>query len=166
MAAPKGNSFWLLRAKHGRDKLFTSPELLWEAACDYFRSVDDNPMTSEDWVGGAGKKVTRKHKRPYTIAGFCLFVDTAVGWWNEFKRRDEAKEFSAVISAIEQTMYAQKFEGAVTGLFNANIISRDLGLADKREEKNETTVSGAVTVEIKNSGIKLAGKESDVDTTR
>ena len=26
MAAPKGNQFWMLRSKHGRDKLFATPE--------------------------------------------------------------------------------------------------------------------------------------------
>ena len=29
MAAPKGNQFWMLRSKHGRDKLFATPEALW-----------------------------------------------------------------------------------------------------------------------------------------
>lgn len=28
MGAPKGNQFWKLRSKHGRDKLFSSPEIL------------------------------------------------------------------------------------------------------------------------------------------
>lgn len=28
MAAPKGNQFWMLRSKHGRDKLFATPEAL------------------------------------------------------------------------------------------------------------------------------------------
>ena len=37
MAAPKGNQFWMLRSKHGRDKLFATPEALWEAACEYFQ---------------------------------------------------------------------------------------------------------------------------------
>ena len=29
MAASKNNQFWKLRSKHGRDILFSSPELLW-----------------------------------------------------------------------------------------------------------------------------------------
>ena len=43
MAAPKGNQFWMLRSKHGRDKLFATPEALWEAACEYFQWCDENP---------------------------------------------------------------------------------------------------------------------------
>ena len=41
MAAPKGNQFWMLRSKHGRDKLFATPEALWEAACEYFQWCDE-----------------------------------------------------------------------------------------------------------------------------
>ena len=32
-------------------------------------------------------------------------------------------------------MFEQKFAGAAVGLFNANIIARDLGLTDKQEIK-------------------------------
>lgn len=47
MAAPTGNKFWMLRSKHGRDKLFSTPELLWEAACEYFQWCDENPWLSK-----------------------------------------------------------------------------------------------------------------------
>ncbi len=40
-------------------------------------------------------------------------------------------EFSEVITRVEQIIYIQKFEGATVNAFNANIISRELGLADK-----------------------------------
>ena len=44
MAAPKGNSFWKQRTKHGRDKIFANADLMWEAACEYFQWVEDNPL--------------------------------------------------------------------------------------------------------------------------
>ena len=34
MAANLGNQFWKNRSKHGRDKLFATPDLLWQAASD------------------------------------------------------------------------------------------------------------------------------------
>jgi hypothetical protein len=46
MGAPKGNEFWKMRSKHGRDALFASPELLWESACEYFEWCNDNPIVS------------------------------------------------------------------------------------------------------------------------
>lgn len=166
MPAPKGNQFWKMRSTHGRDKLFASPELLWGAACEYFEWVDENPLIEVDYVGSHAVECERKHPRPYTIHAFLLYIDAHVGYWSEFKRNNTDKDFSVVIHRVEQTIYNQKFEGAAAGLFNANIISRDLGLADKQEQKQDTTISGAVTVEIKNSGVKLAGRESDVEAGR
>lgn len=42
-----GNQFWKRRSKHGRDKLFKTPDVLWEAACEYFQWCDDNPLLEE-----------------------------------------------------------------------------------------------------------------------
>lgn len=50
MPAPEGNQFWKLRSKHGRDKLFATPELLWEEACNYFEWCDENPIITHDVV--------------------------------------------------------------------------------------------------------------------
>ena len=44
MAAPKGNQFWKARATHGRGKIFSSPKQLWDASCEYFQWVSDNPL--------------------------------------------------------------------------------------------------------------------------
>ena len=40
-----------------------------------------------------------------------------------------------IITRIREAIYQQKFEGASVGAFNANIIARDLGLADKQDVK-------------------------------
>jgi len=44
MAATQGNRWWELRTKHGRDKIFATPEIMWEAACEYFEYCEDNPL--------------------------------------------------------------------------------------------------------------------------
>jgi len=130
--APKGNQFWMLRSKHGRDKLFASPELLWKAAQEYFKHTDKRKWVKKDWVGKDALKVERETETPYTISGMCLYFDCSREWWNEFKN-SKHEDFIQVITRIEQIIYTQKFEGAVVGAFNANIISRDLGLIDKSE---------------------------------
>ena len=43
-AAHVGNQFWKARSKHGRDRLFASADLLWEACCEYFEWVEANPL--------------------------------------------------------------------------------------------------------------------------
>ena len=52
-----------------------------------------------------------------------------------FAPRAKVSIFIEIIRAIDKIMFAQKFEGAASGAFNANIIARDLGLTDKSELK-------------------------------
>lgn len=132
MAAHVGNQYWKQRSKHGRDKLFESPELLWEAAVEYFELTNGRKWVKKDWVGKDAVEVDRETETPYTLAGMCLYFDCSREWWNSFKRADH-KDFSQVITRIENIMHQQKFEGAAVGAFNANIIARDLGLTDKSD---------------------------------
>lgn len=50
-------------------------------------------------------------------------------------------EWSLIIARIEDVIHSQKLEGAAVGQYNHNIITRDLGLAEKSE------VSGKMTLE-------------------
>ena len=152
MAAPAGNQFWKLRSKHGRDHLFASPELLWTACCEYFQWCDENPWTKKDWVGKDGDEVERPTQRPYTLSGLCLYLDCSSSYFREFKRHC-TKDFLTVVTRIEETIYTMKFEGAVVGAFNANIIARDLGLVDKKE----TELSGS----IETKKLKIGYKKKD-----
>lgn len=135
MAAPTGNKFWELRSKHGRNKLFETPELMWEAACEYFQWCDDHPWEKKDWVGQLAEEIQREFKRPYTMQGLCNYLGCNTVYFRNFKnqKRENKEDFSSVISRIEDTIYQQKFEGASIGFFNANIIARDLGLREKTE---------------------------------
>jgi len=132
--APKGNQFWLLRSRHGRKKLFETPELLWEAACEYFQWCEDNPWAKVETTVKSDKTEVKTipTARPYTIEGFCLYCDASKTFWKEFKKANH-EGFLSVTTRIDEIIYRQKFEGAAVGCFNANIIARDLGLADKKE---------------------------------
>jgi hypothetical protein len=136
-----GNQFWKARAKHGRDKLFETPELLWEAACEYFQWCDENPLPEEKAFAyqGAIYKDTISKLRAYTMGGLCLFLDCTEDYFRSFKSQDRVNknDFITVINKIESIVYNQKFTGAAADLLNANIISRELGLADKQEIKSE-----------------------------
>lgn len=135
MAAPKGNQFWKLRSEHGREKLFATPDLLWQAATEYFNWVDGHPWYKMEAIksgDSAGTIMKVPTARPYTITGFLLYVGASNAYWRQFKQAGH-DDFSTVIDEIEKTMYTQKFEGAATGAFNANIIARDLGLVDKAQ---------------------------------
>lgn len=137
MAAPKGNQFWKLRSKHGRDKLFATPELLWEAACEYFEWCENNPWKMKEALKGgemAGTVMDIPTARPYTLTGLALYLGASETFWREF-RKGAKNDFLSVIDQIEQVIYTQKFEGAAVGAFNANIIARDLGLKDASKQE-------------------------------
>lgn len=137
MGAPRGNQFWKLRSTHGREKLFSSPEVLWDAACEYFEWCDKHPLQEQDWVGKDGRPVKKNLVRAYTWSGLEYYL--GVSSLREYKTNEKYKDFFQVIARIEQVIYTQKFEAAAAGLLNANIIARDLGLIEKTENKNENT---------------------------
>ena len=133
--APKGNQFWKLRSKHGRKPQFASPLLLWEAAAEYFNWLDEHPWYRVEVIrGGAlsGQLIEIPVARPYTLSGLCLHLHCSQSFLREFKR-DCSEDFVSVIRQIEDICYVQKFEGAVVGIFNANIIARDLCLANRQD---------------------------------
>lgn len=132
MPAPKGNSFWKLRSKHGRDKLFESPDILWQAACEYFEWCEKHPLMEIDFKGKDASKVKLPKMRAFTWQGLELYLD--IDRLRDYKTNSEYKDFSPVIARIEKIIYNQKFTGAAAGFLNPNIIARDLGLAEKKDQ--------------------------------
>lgn len=137
MGAPKENQFWKLRSKHGRDKIFSEPDVLWEAACEYFEWCEKNPLTEQDWVGKEGDEVTKNLMRPFTLSGLCVFLDCDEQTLKNYGTKEVNKDFFGIYTRISQIIRTQKFEGAAVGLFNANIIARDLGLSDSNVLKGD-----------------------------
>jgi len=151
MSAPKGNQFWKLRSKHGRDKLIESPELLWEAACEYFEATDSRKWVKKDWVGKDALPVERENETPYTKSGLCLFLDISE-WRLLIDLKTVSEDFSQVVSRIENIIITQKTEGASVGAFNASIVSLELGLKQQIDHttngENLPSANPIITVEI------------------
>jgi hypothetical protein len=135
MSAPVGNRFWELRSKHGRDKLFKTPELLREAAIEFFEWHEENPLKEEKVFNYQGEIVRANVSkiRAMTLSGLCLFLGVNEAYFRTFKSQlpEGEQEFNTVISWIESVIYNQKFQGAAADLLNANIISMELGLRQK-----------------------------------
>jgi hypothetical protein len=148
MVAPKGNQFWKARATHGREKTFSSPEMLWDACLEYFQWVEDNPLKEAKAfnVGGEVKIIDIAKMRAMTIDGLCTFLDITTTTWYEYKHREDDQDFSGIITRVEQIIKDQKFTGAAADLLNANIIARDLGLSDKKEVTQKSTVKVDATM--------------------
>jgi len=149
MAAPVGNKFWKARTKHGRDKLFADPKLLWLACCEYFQWIEDNPLKEERAFAYQGviTKDTVSKMRAMTIDGLCLFLDISAQTW--YRWRGEVNDFSDTVSRVESVIRSQKFAGAAADMLNANIIARDLGLTDKQAQEHTGASGGPIKTESK-----------------
>lgn len=129
----EGNQWWKKRSKHGRDVIFSDPNTMWEAACEYFEYADSNLLKSEK-VFGTGLTMNEAKMRPFSLKGLCIFLGVNERYFTQFKTSAACTEdFSTIISMIEDVIFQQQFDGAAAGLLNANIISRALGLVDRKD---------------------------------
>lgn len=159
MAAHKGNSYWEHRKKHGRGRIFKSPEALLDKCIEYFKFIDDNPLFKSEIVKykDHAELMDVPLCRAYTKEGLADFCQ--VSCYNtiaEYKKR--GNDFSKVITYVESRIYNQKFINAAAGLLNSNIIARDLGLKDSvdqtttvRELKLDPESAKAISKEVDES---------------
>lgn len=151
MAWIKGAAYWedLRKKGYTSPKAIGSPELMWDLFLAYVADTDNNPATKEEQSKSSRGSVDLdtlevsnivkfKIQRPYSWVGFEAYLglnDIICSNLSEYKsnRKGGYEAYSEVVARIDKIMYNQKYEGATMGHFNAVIIARDLGLAEKRE---------------------------------
>lgn len=141
MAAPAGNSFWRQCKLPGAPRTYSTPEELWIKCCEYFEWVEENPLYDRKAFSFQGEVITEDlpKMRAMTIEALCAFIGVDDRTWRRWKENRE--DLCPVIYLVEKLIYEQKFTGAAADLLNANIISRDLGLADKQSVDNTGEVN-------------------------
>lgn len=142
----KGNKLWQLADpfKVGRPSLFPTPEHLWNEAIKYFEFQDKTPIiTTENITADKGSSTKNvEHSKPYTWEGLYIFL--GVYDLDHYKTKTE---FSLILKLLKDIIYNQKFEGATVGIFNSNIIARDLGLKDNSDITTKGESLNALTKE-------------------
>lgn len=123
------------RQEPGRKKIFETPKDLWDAAVEYFAWAEANPLEKPIIHQGKVQRGKEKLPRPFTVIALSIHLGFCSDSYYYYRRREAFKD---VTNAIDEIIYNQKFEGASVGLFNAGLISRDLGLAEKTEVKETT----------------------------
>lgn len=128
------------------------PAELAEKFIEYIEWAKSHPIVITDTEEGekAGKStdvvVTKMKPRLISIEGFLVFLGRTKRWWSELDGGKRGAEFSALKQCVREYCESYQTEMASAGLFNANIISRLLGLADKQEiDANVTGVTVNVT---------------------
>lgn len=127
----------------GRPRIYETADDLREAAAQYFAWCDANPLREE--VSKYSERLNRfvTHSkpvaRPYTMTSLHTFIGVTKNTWSDYKHDKERPDIQDAVIEISETVKDQKLIGAMTGFFNANIVARDLGLADKM--KTEQTIA-------------------------
>jgi len=136
-----------------------SAEDLWDRFMAYRDHSMANPIvepkifsTKTGVVKGDLDKI-----RPLTLHGLCNYIGMHQATWDGWKKRELALVeedgsytfFMDVLLQVENIIYDDQFQGAAVDIFNASIIQRKLGLADKTETK------GLVSVHIQGKDVAL-----------
>jgi len=131
MARPKGT------------KYIETPEKMWELFEAYVKHEADNPMFKVEYVGKDGDQVSTPLQVPITFEGFeCYVADLGIitDLSHYSANTDGAYDnYRTIITRIRNNCFAQNFKGAAVGLFNANLVAKKLGLADKKDIKADVT---------------------------
>ena len=119
--------------KRGRPRKFKPADLLDEFQ-NYIQDRMSNPIVEKEEESGyagnnsSAKTKEKSHPQLLSVADFCVFLGCSRNWWNELP-----DEFLGVKSHISTYIDNFQLKGASIGVFNANIVSRLLGLKDKTE---------------------------------
>ena len=140
-----------VRAQIGRPLKF-KPEQILAKFKEYVQWCKDNPIrlsTTVDAIAANGTHYgnTTAEEKPRLVSrgGFLVFLGASRQWWDQLDtNRTRQQDFLAVKGFIRDFCEEYQKEMASSGLFNGNIISRLLGLADKKQV--EATGEGSTIV--------------------
>lgn len=124
------------KRKPGRPRIYNSPEELLIDCEEYIETTSGRKWVKKDWVGKDAVEVERETDTPFTMTGLYVHLEIDRQTWENYSKRPE---FFAVCTRVENIITTQKVEGAAVGAYNANIVSRLEGLADKKEVDKKVT---------------------------
>jgi hypothetical protein len=136
MPAEKGNKYYLLQSSHGRQKQFASPDEFWQAFVEYVQHTKNNPFYRNDAVKSGehtGKIIQIPTQRPLTRTGFSSYIGMTWQGVENYGKLESHKAFFEVYTRAMQIIDTNQVEGAIAGLFNANIVARIQGIKEQTD---------------------------------
>ncbi len=154
MPAPKGHTKW---GNPLKPKKYT-PNTLWKKACEYFEWCDNNPVMVVEQTRMPQKlnanmisklkpaqvkafmkqTIELPHQRAYSIEGLCIHLNMAYQTFLNYESKKGYETYFEVCLRIRNIIDNQHFEGGMAGTFNANIVTRKLGLTEKQDVNIQT----------------------------
>ena len=139
------NLFVPFKPQMGRPRKYTPKQLLAKFE-EYIEDRLHRPIIEKETEFArhdehrSEKESKVSHPQLLSIGDFCIFLGTYRAWWNQLP-----EDFSIVKHHIATYIEQYQVKGASIGVFNANIISRLLGLTDKKDiTSNGETIQAIV----------------------
>lgn len=146
----------------GGQVISTTPQQLWDKACEYFKWNDTNPLKSKRILTSgkeAGKKIEYEYNRPYSVKAFCLHAGISERYIKDITdSHAKDSEWYVVIENIMMIIYTQNLEGGIVDLYNPILISKILNL--DKEQGDSTSVVKVQIVQSQNN--ELANSENEI----
>lgn len=150
------------------DKNIESPIKLFDYFEKYKKKCKDSPKKETLWSYKSDKEVSISKEIPLTWDGFEIWLrkNKIIVRLDDYKanKDDRYSEYADIIRAIDQEIYEDKYTGAVAGIFQNNIIARDLGLVDQQKVQN--TGAQSVIIESANPEEEKANQKTLDDIGR
>lgn len=133
--------------KHNPRKFETQEELI-ELFMEYVEYMDTQSFYEDKafTIGGKIEHTKLKRGGPLTLTSWLLYINLDMSNWYSNYRDNE--DFAHAVKLIDMFIKDHKFRGAAAGVYNANIISRDLGLADRVDNINHNLNHNTPQVEV------------------
>ncbi|MDP8202386.1 MAG: terminase small subunit [Candidatus Tenebribacter burtonii] len=118
-------------------KNIRTPEILYELFNKYKTYCKANPKKKNQFNSKLGKEVSISREVPLTWNGFEIWLrnNKVIVRLDDYKSNKEGRytEYADIIHDINTEIYEDKFTGAVVGIYQHNIIARDLCLKDRKD---------------------------------
>jgi len=152
MPAPKGHPLW---GNPLNPKKYT-PQELWNKFIEYKEWNSNNPIMVVEQskmpqripanYKGSLKKFLNQiiylpHERALSIWRFCIFANITQETFDNYSKSKGYETFFEICKRIREEIDAQHFEGGMSGTFNANIVTRKLGLQEKIQSTQNIIIS-------------------------
>jgi len=112
-----------------------SPEELWKIAYDYFLYCVENPIIGTEIHGKDPIEMEVQKPRIATMQGLMNYADMKTSTYFTYKKDPD---YEHCIGKIENYIFDNTITLAASNEISPSIATRMLGLADKKEVKNET----------------------------
>ena len=121
----------------GKKKYIETPQKLYDLFLKYVDDTKSSPKHENVLVHKTGEIHLVPKERPLTWWGFENWLNRKGVICNlssyEHNENKSYDEYLPIITRIKREIYEDKYDGATAGLYQHNIIARDLGLVDKKQ---------------------------------